>query len=362
MTLLELYPWSTALALSTITFLFTVIWGRPLIGLLKRWSIGKQIRVDGPSTHQVKMGTPTMGGWLFILGVVIITLTVNIASLRRAIAALMGSGDAGELGWGDGRPLISSGRSILVPLGTLIAFGLLGAVDDWEGVKGKRVSEGMTARAKFAIQVILAGAIALILYYGMDIHSISLPTIVDRIDIGLVYIPIAMFIIVGTSNAVNLTDGLDGLAASIVVLAFAAYGVIAYLQGPWTYLVRFCFTMVGALMAFLWYNVHPAQMFMGDSGSLPLGATLGVVALMTGQWLLLPLIAMIPVAEALSSMIQVTFFKLTKRLYGQGRRVFKMAPLHHHFEMIGWSETHVAQRFWLINLLSAMLGIALALL
>jgi phospho-N-acetylmuramoyl-pentapeptide-transferase len=171
-----------------------------------------------------------------------------------------------------------------------------------------------------------------------------------------------MFVVVGTSNAVNLTDGLDGLAASIVVLAFAAYGVIAYLQGPWTYLVRFCFTMIGALMAFLWYNVHPAQMFMGDSGSLSLGATLGVIALMTGQWLLLPLVALIPVAEALSSMIQVTYYKLTKRLYGQGRRIFKMAPLHHHFEMIGWSETHVAQRFWLINLLSAMLGIALALL
>ena len=172
MTLLELYPWSTALALSTITFLFTVIWGRPLIGLLKRWNIGKQIRVDGPSTHQVKMGTPTMGGWLFILGVVIITLVVNIAGLKRTIAAFLGSGDVGGLGWGDDRPLISSGRSILVPLGTLVAFGVLGAIDDWEGVRGKRVGEGLTARAKFAIQMILAGEIALILYYGLDIHRI----------------------------------------------------------------------------------------------------------------------------------------------------------------------------------------------
>jgi phospho-N-acetylmuramoyl-pentapeptide-transferase len=352
MTLLELYPWSTALALSTITFLFTVIWGNPIISLLKHWNIGKQIRVDGPSTHQVKMGTPTMGGWLFILGVVIITLTVNITNLFRR-----GSGPLTTT-----EPLTSTGRSILVPLGTLVAFGLLGAIDDWEGVRGRRVGEGLTARHKFAIQVILAGAIVLILYYGLDIHSISLPTVAERIDIGLVYIPIAMFVIVGTSNAVNLTDGLDGLAASIVVLAFAAYGVIAYLQGPWTFLVRFCFTVIGALMAFLWYNVHPAHLFMGDSGSLSVGATLGVIALMTGQWLLLPLIALIPVAEALSSMIQVTYFKVTKLLYGQGRRIFKMAPLHHHFEMMGWSETHVAQRFWLINLLSAMLGIALALL
>lgn len=178
----------------------------------------------------------------------------------------------------------------------------------------------------------------------------------------MIYIPIAVFIIVSASNAVNLTDGLDGLASSIAIVAFAAYGVISYLQGPWIYLVQFCFIMVGALMAFMWYNIYPAQMFMGDSGSQALGATLGVIALMTGQWLLLPLIAIIPVSETLSSMIQVGYFKLTKRIYGKGRRVFKMAPLHHHFEMLGWSETHIPQRFWMVNLLSAMLGIALALL
>jgi phospho-N-acetylmuramoyl-pentapeptide-transferase len=341
MPLLDLYPWSTALALSTVSFLFTVIWGKPLLSLLKRWGIGKQIRVDGPKTHQVKMGTPTMGGWLFIGGVVVVTVTMNIINLIRQN---------------------DEGRSILVPLGALLFFGLLGAIDDWEGVKGKRIAEGLTAHAKFAIQVVLAASIAFVLYYGLDIHSISLPGVVERIDIGLVYIPIAMFIIVGTSNAVNLTDGLDGLASSIILVTFAAYGVIAYLQGPWTYLVQFCFITVGALMAFMWFNVYPAQMFMGDTGSQALGATLGVVALMTGQWLLLPLIAIVPVAEALSSMIQVGYFKVTKRIYGQGKRVFKMAPLHHHFEMLGWSETHIAQRFWMVNVLSAMLGIALALL
>ena len=338
---LDLYPWSTALALSTIAFLATVIWGRSFIGLLKRWGIGKQIRLDGPQSHRVKMGTPTMGGWLFIIGAVIITVSLNIINLI-----------SGNL----------EGRSILVPLGSLAAFGLLGAIDDWEGIKGRRIAEGLTARTKFAIQVVLAAGIALVLYFGLDIHSIALPGVAERVDAGLVYIPIAMFIVIGTSNAVNFTDGLDGLAASIAVVAFAAYGVIAYLQGPWTYLVHFCFVMVGALMAFMWYNVYPAQMFMGDSGSQALGATLGVVALMTGQWLLLPLIAIIPVAEILSSMIQVSYFKLTKRIYGQGRRIFKMAPLHHHFEMMGWSETHIAQRFWMVNLLSAMLGIALALL
>lgn len=341
MPLLDLYPWSTALTLSTVTFLFTVIWGRSLVRWLKRKGIGKQIRVDGPQSHQVKMGTPTMGGWLFIAGVVIITVALNIFNLIQRN---------------------DEGRSILLPLVTLIVFGFLGAVDDWEGIKGKRIAEGLTARTKFTIQVLLAAGIGLVLYYGLDIHSIALPGVEERINIGLIYIPLVMFIVISTSNAMNLTDGLDGLASSIAIVAFAAYGGIAYLQGPWTYLVQFCFIMVGALMAFMWFNIYPAQLFMGDTGSQALGATLGVVALMTGQWLLLPLIAIIPVAEALSSMIQVSYFKLTKRMYGQGRRVFRMAPLHHHFEMLGWSETHTAQRFWIVNLLSAMLGIALALL
>jgi phospho-N-acetylmuramoyl-pentapeptide-transferase len=341
MPLLDLYPWSTALTLSTVTFLFTVIWGAPLINLLKRWGIGKQIRVDGPSSHQVKMGTPTMGGWLFIISVVVITVTMNVINLMQRNM---------------------EGRSILVPLGALVGFGLLGAVDDWEGIKGRRIAEGLTARTKFAVQVALALGLALVLYFGLDVHSIAVPTVAERIDLGLIYIPIAVFVIVGSTNAVNLTDGLDGLASSITIVAFAAYGVISYLQGPWTYLVQFCFIMVGALMAFMWYNIYPAQLFMGDSGALALGATLGVVALMTGQYLLLPLIAIIPVSVALSSMIQVGYFKLTKRLFGEGRRVFKMAPLHHHFEMVGWGETHITQRFWMVNLLSAMLGIALALL
>jgi phospho-N-acetylmuramoyl-pentapeptide-transferase len=163
------------------------------------------------------------------------------------------------------------------------------------------------------------------------------------------------------SNAVNLTDGLDGLAGLIAATAFAAFGVIAYLQGQ-IFLVRFCFTLVGALFAFLWYNAHPAELFMGGAGSYAIGGTLGFVALMTGQWLLLPLIAVIPVSVTLSVMLQVGYFKLTRRLTGEGKRLFKMAPLHHHFELLGWSETQVVQRFWLVAVLTAMLGIALALL
>jgi phospho-N-acetylmuramoyl-pentapeptide-transferase len=164
-----------------------------------------------------------------------------------------------------------------------------------------------------------------------------------------------MFIIVGTSNAVNLADGLDGLAGGTAAIAFAAYGVIAFLQGQ-VYLVTFCFTVVGATLAFLWYNAYPAQLFMGDTGSLALGATLAVVALMTGQWLLLPVVGIVFVAETLSDILQVGYFKLT-----HGKRIFKMAPLHHHFELLGWSEVQIVQRFWLAAMLAAMIGIALAL-
>ena len=172
--------------------------------------------------------------------------------------------------------------------------------------------------------------------------------------------PIAMFIIVGYGNAVNLTDGLDGLAGLIAATAFAGYGAIAHLQGQ-IFLVRFCFTIVGALFAFLWYNVHPAELFMGDTGSLALGATLGTVALMTSQWLLLPVVALIPLAETISVILQVFYFKYTRRRFGQGQRLFKMSPLHNHFELLGWSETQVVQRFWLVGLLAAMAGVALAL-
>jgi len=328
-----------SLALGTVSFILAVIWGGPLIRLLKSKGIGKLIRVNGPSSHITKTGTPTMGGIMIIVPVCVITAILNIFNML-------------------GMTLL--GRSILVPLGVMLSYGFLGAIDDWEGIKGKRKGEGLRARVKFLGQVALALVTALALHYGLGLRSVALPTVPQKIDIGSWYIPIAMFIIVGTSNAVNLTDGLDGLAGSVAAIAFIAYGIIAYLQGQ-IYLVRFCFTVVGALMAFLWYNVHPAELFMGDTGSLSIGATLAVVALMTGQWLLLPVIGFIFVAEVLSVIIQVAYFKYTKRRYGKGRRVFKMTPLHHHFELLGWSETHITQRFWLIAVLMAMLGIALAL-
>jgi len=197
-------------------------------------------------------------------------------------------------------------------------------------------------------------AAAFVLKYALHVPELFWPGYPDPIPMGIAYIPIATIIIVGFSNAVNFTDGLDGLAGLISITAFTAYGVIALMQEQ-IFLANFCFTIVGALLGFIWFNVHPAQLFMGDTGSLALGATLGTVALMTGQWLLLPLIAIIPVSEVLSVVLQVIYFKWTG-----GKRLFKMAPLHHHFELLGWSETQVVQRFWIINLLTVLLGIAIS--
>ncbi len=321
-----------SLALGTIAFLLAVIWGRPLINLLRQLKIGKGIRSEGPTTHQIKTGTPTMGGLMIIIPVLVISGVLNIANVM-------------------GFTLI--GQSILMPLGVMIAFGTLGAVDDLIGVKV--FPTGMLGRYKLLWQIVFALITALFLHYTLDLRSIAIPGIAQKIDIGWLYIPVAIFIIVGTSNAVNLTDGLDGLAGSIAAVAFVAYGVIAFLQGQ-IWLVAFVFTVVGATLAFLWYNAHPAELFMGDTGSLALGATLAVVALMTGQWLLLPVVGFVFMAEAISVILQVSFFKLTG-----GKRLFRMTPIHHHFELLGWSETHVTQRFWLIGILSAMLGISLAL-
>ncbi len=328
-----------ALILASISFLLAVGWGPLLIQLLRRCGIGKRIRINGPSGHQVKLGTPTMGGLMIVVPVLLITLGLNIYNLIQ-------------------RNLV--GRSILVPLGVMLIYALIGAADDLAGVRGVRRGEGLTARQKILVEILLTGGIALVLHFGLGLRSVAIPGIPQKIDIGLFYIPVAMFVIIGASNAVNFTDGLDGLAGIIAASTFLAYGVIAYLQGQ-IYLVRFCFTVVGACFAFLWYNAHPAQLFMGDTGSLALGATLGTVALMTGQWLILPVVALVPVAEVLSVITQILYFKYTKRRYGQGRRVFKMAPLHHHFELLGWSETQVVQRFWLVQLMAAMAGVALAL-
>ncbi len=325
---------AVAIAISGLSFIMTIIWGDPLIRLLTTWRIGKVIREDGPDQHTAKMGTPTMGGLMILIPVTILTLLFNAVSIL-------------------GFNLL--GRSVLLPLLTMWAFAGLGAIDDWEGVRGSRRGLGMRAITKFAIQVALATVIAFALRDILVVPQLIWFTAEEPLSLGAFFIPIAVFIIVGMSNAVNFTDGLDGLAGLISATAFAAFGFVAVFEGH-DYLARFCFSLVGALFGFLWFNVHPAKLFMGDTGSLSLGATLGVVALMTGRWMLIPLIAIIPVSEVLSVVIQVLYFKITK-----GKRFFKMAPLHHHFELIGWSETQVVQRFWLVSLVFTMLGIAMVL-
>jgi len=327
---------SLVIALAGISFMLTVIWGPPLLRILRHFKVGKIIRVEGPQRHITKMGTPTMGGVMIVLPVLLITVLLNATPL---------------LGFK------RLGRSVLLPMGVLMLFAVLGAIDDWMGLRG----QGLKGRVKFAIQVLIATVAAIGLYYVLDVPQLYLPGFPKEIEINVwLYIPVAVLLIVGFSNAVNLTDGLDGLAGLISATAFATYGGIALLQGQ-IFLARFSFTLVGAVFGFLWFNVHPAELFMGDTGSLSLGATLAVVALMTGQWALLPIIAVIPISNALSVMIQTSYFKYTRRRFGEGRRFFKMAPLHHHFELSGWSETQIVQRFWLISLLFAMIGVGLAL-
>ncbi len=330
---------SVALTLAGLTFMLTVIWGAPLLRVLRYYRIGKTIRVEGPQRHFTKMGTPTMGGVLIVLPVLLVTILLNAGSLIG---------------------LSFLGRSVLLPMGVMVAFALLGAWDDWLGVRGRNEKgRGLRARTKLFFQVVLAFLAAIGLQEVLDAPELYLPTIKGEINLGNEYLLIATFLIVAMSNSVNFTDGLDGLAGLISATAFAAFGAIALIWRQ-VFLARFCFTLAGALFGFLWFNVHPAELFMGDTGSLSIGATLAVVALMTGQWPLLPIVAVIPVSNTLSVIIQSLYFKYTRRRYGEGRRFFKMAPLHHHFELSGWSETQVVQRFWLISLIAAMIGVALA--
>jgi phospho-N-acetylmuramoyl-pentapeptide-transferase len=295
----------------------------------------KQVRIDGPETHIKKTGTPTMGGLMVAASVVVITIVFNTV---------------GRL-------------SMLLPIGVLIAAAVLGAMDDRMSLLGGKRQGGMTASLKIVWLTLFAVVAALILYapfpYGLGLSGVYLP-FVGRYEIGLLYVPIAALAIIGTANAVNFTDGLDTLAAGTAAIAFVSYAIIAYRQGQLG-VVTFCLTMTGALMGFLWFNAHPAQVIMGDTGSLAIGASLAVAAFMTGQWLLLPVVGAVFIAEALSVMLQVGYFKYTKRRFGEGRRLFKMAPLHHHFEMLGWSETQVTMRFWMLAMMAGLIGVAMAL-
>jgi phospho-N-acetylmuramoyl-pentapeptide-transferase len=326
---------------ATITALVICLWlGPKFIRMLAGLKLRERINGHTPKTHQGKSGTPTMGGILIIMAVALSTLLwVDLTNLYIWIGMVI-----------------------------LLSFGLLGFVDDYlKTVKGNM--SGVPGRARLLVEFAVAGIIGYVLINipGFD-RSIVIPFFKNvSIDLGMFYVPFAMLVIVGSANAVNLTDGLDGLAIGPCTIAAATYLVFAYVTGnikAATYL-QFPFisgvgevsiflgALVGAGMGFLWYNAYPAQVFMGDVGSLSLGGILGTVALITKQEVLLVVVGGIFVVEALSVILQVGFFK-----YTNGRRIFRMAPIHHHFELKGWPEPKIIVRFWIISLMLALVAIS----
>jgi len=327
--------------LTTMTSLMIFfIFGTWTINKLRVLQMGEYIRDDGPPNHKEKAGTPTMGGCL-ILPVIMIS----------------------SLMWADPKNIY-----VWLVMLVIVGFGLVGFLDDY--LKSIRKSgHGLSAKAKFSLQVFVALVVAIVLYLypGFDTR-LNVPFFkAFNPDLGWVYIPLAVFVIVGASNAVNLTDGLDGLAIGPIIVAFISYLVFAYLasrvdsssylQIPFVAgtgeLSVLCGAVFGASLGFLWYNTHPAELFMGDVGSLPLGAVLGTVAVMTKQELVLILVGGIFVFEALSVIVQVAYFKMTG-----GERIFRMAPIHHHFELKGWAESKVTVRFWIIAIILALLSLS----
>ena len=319
-----------ALGVLVSAFALGLILGSPFIKLLRHLRIGKQIRREGPQSHLAKEGTPTMGGAL-VIGVV--------TSLALGVLALLPESERGDYV-----------AQTVAPLGALIAVGVLGAVDDYVNVV---TGTGIRGRHKLLWQLLVAGIGAIYIQRHFGVTGIYVP-LVGEWEIGAVaFVAVAIFVIVGFSNGVNLTDGLDGLAGGTLVFAFLSFAFIAAARGfPW--LVVLCAALIGALLAFLWFNVHPAEFFMGDTGALALGATLAVVALTTGFVALLPLAGIIFVAETGSVILQVGSFKL------RGKRIFRMSPLHNHFELIGWPEVKVTIRFWLIGALAGITAAILA--
>lgn len=317
----------------------------PFIELLRKWKIGKNIRTvasDGKSAdlyhalHSKKAGTPTMGGiliWGTVLGVVLLSRALSYFGLFE-------------------HSLINRNETYL-PIFTLLAVGLLGVLDDLFNIKGWGSSKGLNIKPKFITLTLFALLGALWFYFKLDYNQIHLPGIGDFV-LGFWYIPLFIFIIVGSANAVNFTDGLDGLAGGLTIIAFSSYSALAYAHGL-LILSAFCAVIAGASLAFLWFNIPPARFYMGDTGSLPLGATLGVIAMLTNTVVILPFIALIFVIETLSVIIQLG----SKKIFG--KKIFHIAPLHHHYEHIGWPESQVVMRFWIVGALFATLGLVLGL-
>jgi phospho-N-acetylmuramoyl-pentapeptide-transferase len=308
-----------------LAFAVVVITMPAYVRFVRYIGMGKRILVEGPESHQVKEGTPTMGG-LLIIGVVV--------GLFFFIKGGLPPG------------------GIIAPLATLVLVGGLGAFDDYLNA---RTGEGITARQKMLWLIVVAVFVAYQVQDTYAIDRIAVPFVGEVMIDPWVYIAFAAFAIVAAANGVNITDGLDGLAGGTLVFAFVAFVMVALLNEPTQpNLAILCALIVGGLLGFLWFNVHPAQIFMGDSGSLALGATLAVTALITSQILILPVIGLVFVIETLSVLIQVGYFKLT-----HGKRIFRMSPLHYHYELLGWDEEKITLRFWIVGIIAGLIGVTL---
>jgi phospho-N-acetylmuramoyl-pentapeptide-transferase len=298
---------------AAIAFLATVVATPLIIPVLRRIKAGQSIREDGPKSHMVKSGTPTMGGVAIIIGVLITCLT------------------SGE-----------TTRDMLVILGAFLAFGILGFLDDFVKVTMKR-NLGLTAKQKLVLQILIAVILAAYQsHFSVYETKIFVPFINDNIDFGIWYIPFIAFVVVAMVNAVNLTDGLDGLASGVTLIVALFLAIVGSTYGSPT-AALFCSAMAGACFGFLMFNKHPAKVFMGDTGSLALGGGIAAAAIIMNVVLILPFVGGVYVAEALSVVLQVASYKTRKK------RIFKMAPLHHHFELSGWKETKVVAVFWFVT-------------
>jgi phospho-N-acetylmuramoyl-pentapeptide-transferase len=320
--------------------LLAFVFGPRMIEWLRKLKFGQSVRADGPQTHLVKTGTPTMGGILIVVAVVVSVLLWE--DLRNPFTWLC--------------------------LAAVVGFGMVGFLDDWLKIR-KRNSDGLSAKLKLVAQFAVAAGIVLVLYFmgGDETTKLYVPFLKNAIvDLGWTWIPLAVVYVVFWSNAVNLTDGLDGLATGLVIMAVIAISVITYLTGRVDFsaylaipyvkgsgeLIVFTLALLGACVGFLWFNSHPAEVFMGDVGSLALGGLMGTLSLIVKKEILLLVIGGVFMLDALSVIIQVAYFKAT------GKRVFKMAPLHHHFELKGWNETKVVTRFWILGGLFALISLS----
>ena len=336
-------------SISAITALAIAFYiGPKIIKLLQKLQVGETIREEGPQTHKLKAGTPTMGGLIILLAIVVPVLL-----------------------WSD----ITSSYILLALFG-LLFLGSVGFVDDYLKVV-KKYPKGLIARYKLLGQIFVGLVVGFAIYYLPEFAEYNTQTTLPFFknlnwDFEYLYIPVIIFIVTATSNAVNLTDGLDGLAMGTITFVMLALAIMSYVSGNviWSdylnivylpgsgELTVFIAAIIGAGLGFLWFNFYPAQVFMGDTGSLALGGVFGIIAILIKKELLLPLLGGIFFVETLSVIIQRTYFKYTKKRFGEGKRIFKMSPIHHHFELVGWAEPKIVMRFYIITIILVIISLA----